>query len=124
MIFFGERRNEMASGNWIPVVDVSETETELKIRAELPGMGHEDIELNLQDNVLTLKGEKKQEVKEEKESFQRIERSYGAFSRSFTLPANVKNEGVQATFKNGVLVITLPKVEEAKPKKIEIAAGA
>jgi len=122
--FFGERRNEMSEGNWIPVVDMSETDTELTIRAELPGMGHEDIELNLQENVLTLKGEKKQETKEEKESFHRLERSYGSFSRSFTLPANVKGDGVQATFKNGVLVITLPKVEEAKPKKIEITAGA
>jgi len=122
--FFGDRRNEMAEGNWLPVVDMSETEADITIRAELPGMGHEDIELNLQDNVLTLKGEKKQEVKEEKENFHRVERSYGSFSRSFTLPANVQGEGVQATFKNGVLVITLPKVEEAKPKKIEIAAGA
>jgi HSP20 family protein len=85
-------------------------------------MSQENIELNLQDNVLTLKGEKQQEQKEEKENFHRVERSYGSFSRSFTLPANVNADAVQATFKSGVLEISLPKVEEPKPKKIEIAA--
>jgi len=122
--FFGERQTEMSECAWTPMVDVSETETELRIRAELPGLNHEDIEINLQDNVLTLKGEKKQEQKEETENFHRIERCYGNFSRSFTLPANVKADAVQATFKNGILLITLPKTEEARPKKIEISAGA
>ncbi len=122
--FFGERRQEMAEGAWLPVVDVSETGTEIVVKAELPGMSKDDIELDLQDNVLTLKGEKKQEKKEEKESFHRVERSYGSFSRSFTLPVGVDSEKVQATFKDGVLVITLPKVEEAKQKKIEISTGS
>ena len=120
--FFGERRSGLAEGSWAPAVDVSETEAELVIRAELPGLSQKNIELNLQDNVLTLKGEKQQEQKEEKENFHRVERSYGSFSRSFTLPVNVNAEAVQATFKNGVLEITMPKAEEAKPQKIEIAA--
>jgi HSP20 family protein len=122
--FFGERRTEAVEGAWLPAVDVSETDTELVIRAELPGLTHDNIELNLQDNVLSLKGEKKQEQKEEKENFHRVERSYGSFSRSFTLPADVKASEIQATFKDGVLVITLPKAEEAKPKKIQITVGS
>jgi len=122
--FFGERRNDLAEGNWVPVVDMSETETELKIRAELPGMSQNDIELHLQENVLTVKGEKKPETKEGSENFHRVERSYGSFTRSFTLPANVKSDAVQASFKNGVLTITLPKVEEVKPQKIAITTSA
>jgi HSP20 family protein len=122
--FFGERRQELAEGTWLPAVDVSETGEEIVVRAELPGLGKDDIELNIQDNVLTLKGEKKQEKKEENENYHRVERSYGSFSRSFTLPAGVDPESVQATFKDGVLVIALPKVEEAKQKKIEIGTEA
>jgi HSP20 family protein len=121
--FFGDRRTEVAEGQWLPSVDVSETETAMVVRAELPGMTHEDIQLNLQDNVLTLKGEKKEEKKEAKENYHRVERSYGSFSRSFTLPVGVKPEEVKATFKDGVLEISMPKTEEAKPKKIAITAG-
>lgn len=122
--FFGESHQELVEGTWLPAVDVSETGAEIVVKAELPGMSKDDIELNLQDNVLTVKGEKKQEKKEEKENYHRVERSYGSFSRSFTLPADVDQENVQANFKDGVLMITLPKVEEAKQKKIKIAAGS
>jgi HSP20 family protein len=122
--FFGERRSEMMEGNWLPTVDVSETDGEVVVRAELPGMTQNDVELNLQDNVLTLKGEKKQEKKSEKENYHRIERSYGSFSRSFTLPTGVRQEDVKATFKDGVLEITMPKSEEAKPRKISITSGS
>ena len=122
--FFGERRTSMAEGQWAPAVDVSETESEMVVRVELPGMTHDDIEVNLQDNVLTLKGEKKQEKKEEKENFHRLERSYGSFTRSFSLPAGVKQEDIKATFKDGVLEVSLPKTEEVKPKKIAITAGS
>jgi len=122
--FFGEQRRGLAEGAWLPSVDVSETDSELMVRAELPGMSHEDIEINVQDNILTLKGEKKQEKKEEKENFHRLERSYGSFSRSFSLPAGVKPDDIKATFKDGVLQVTMPKVEEAKPKKIAITAGS
>ena len=122
--FFGEHRRGLAEGAWLPAVDVSESEHEFVVRAELPGMSHEDIDINVQENVLTLKGEKKQEKKEEKENFHRLERTYGGFSRSFTLPAGVKPEDIKATFKDGVLEVTMPKTEEAKPKKIAITAGS
>jgi len=79
--FFGEGRSELTESKWQPAVDVSETETEMVVRAELPGMTQSDIELDLQDNILTIKGEKQQEKKEDKENFHRIERSYGAFTR-------------------------------------------
>lgn len=122
--FFGEQRRGLSEGAWLPAVDVSETDSEMVVRAELPGMTQDDIEVNLQDNVLTLKGEKKQEKKEEKENYHRVERSYGSFSRSFTLPAGVNQDEVKATFKDGVLEIAMPKTEEAKPKKIAITAGS
>lgn len=122
--FFGENRRGLADGVWLPAVDVSENNDEFVVRAELPGMSHEDIEINIQENILTLKGEKKQEHKEEQENFHRLERSYGAFTRSFTLPANVKADDIKANFKNGVLEVAIPKAEEAKPKKIAISAGA
>jgi HSP20 family protein len=122
--FFGERQGEMAESNWMPTVDVSENDAEMIVRAELPGMKQEDIDVNLQDNILTLSGEKKQDEKVEKENYHRIERSYGSFTRSFTLPENVKADDVKASFKDGVLSITLPKTEAAKPKKISITAGS
>jgi len=118
--FFGEQRTEFGESAWLPVVDVSENEAELSVRAELPGMTQEDIELNLQDNVLTITGEKKKDIQQDKENFHRIERSFGSFRRSFTLPCSVKSEEISASFKDGVLKITLPKKEEAKPQKIEV----
>ncbi len=123
--FFGKRRAEMAEGAWLPAVDVSESDSEMVVQAELPGMTQDDIELNLQDNVLTLQGKKKKkESKEEKENHHRVECSYGSFNRSFSLPCNVKTDDVKATFKDGVLEIILPKTEEAKPQKIDIKAGS
>jgi len=121
--FFGERESGLNEGAWLPAVDVSETETAIVVRAELPGLSQNDIELSLKNNVLTLKGEKKQETKKEDESFHRTECCFGSFTRSFSLPATVKQDNIQAKFKDGVLEITLPKVEEAKPQKIAIAAG-
>ncbi len=122
--FFGDHRTQTAEGQWLPSVDVSETDVELVVRAELPGMTHEDIEVDLQDNVLTLKGEKKRENTEEQESYHCLERTYGSFSRSFSLPAGVKAGEISATFKDGVLDVCLPKAEELKAKKISISAGA
>lgn len=122
--FFGERHTEIAEGNWMPSVDVSENETAFVVRAELPGMSQDDIELNLQDNVLTLKGEKKQEKQDDKGNYHRSECCYGGFSRSFSLPASVQSEGISAIFKEGVLEITLLKVEETRPKKIAIGSAS
>jgi len=122
--FFGEQRRGLAEGAWLPAVDVSETNGEFVVRAELPGMNHADIDISVQDNILTLKGEKKQEKTAEGENFHRLERSYGSFSRSFTLPAGVKPDDIKASFKDGVLEVAMPKAEEAKAKKIAITAGA
>jgi len=122
--FFGEHRRSPSGNAWLPAVDVSETDNEFVVRAELPGMSHEDIDINVQDNILTLKGEKQQEKNEEGENFHRLERSYGSFSRSFTLPTGVNPEDIKANFKDGILEVSMPKAEEAKPKKIAITAGS
>jgi HSP20 family protein len=111
----GERR-----GTWSPSVDIAETEQEIVVSADLPGLNKEDIRVNVQNNALTFSGERKQETKSEGSNYHRLERSYGFFSRSFTLPATVKADGIQAAYKDGVLRLTLPKVEEAKPRQIAV----
>ena len=103
-----------------PAFDVSETEKELIVKAEVPGMDKKDIGINLSDGLLTIKGEKKQEKEEENESFHCVERRYGKFSRTLRLSSEVETDRVDATYKDGVLKITLPKREAAKPRKIEI----
>jgi HSP20 family protein len=118
--FFGERRSDLLEGNWLPALDVSETEKEIIVRVELPGMTQQDIDLSLHENMLLLKGEKKPAPTKSQENYHRAERSYGSFNRSLTLPANVDPNQVQATFKDGVLQITLSKVAEVKPQKISI----
>ncbi|HLG94364.1 MAG TPA: Hsp20/alpha crystallin family protein [candidate division Zixibacteria bacterium] len=105
---------------WYPSVDIAETKDEIKVIAEVPGMTKEDISISLQDNVLTLRGEKKEEKEEKGKTFYRTERSWGSFVRSFTLPAAVLAGKVKAVYKNGVLEITLPKAEELKSKEIPI----
>lgn len=108
---------------WAPMVDVSETKDEVIVKAEVPGMTKEEISVTLQDNVLTLRGEKKQEKEEKDKTFHRVERSYGSFVRSFTLPTLVQEDKVKASYKDGVLHITLPKAEEVKPKEISISVN-
>lgn len=105
---------------WHPAVDIAETENELIVSADLPGVNKEDIKVNVQNNVLTFSGERKQESKPEENNVHRLERSYGFFSRSFTLPATVKADAIKAVYKDGVLRLTLPKVEEAKPRQIVV----
>jgi len=105
---------------WYPAVDISETENELVVSADLPGLNREDIKVNVQNNVLTFSGERKQEMKSEEGNYHRLERSYGFFSRSFTLPATVKADEIKAVYKDGVLRLTLPKVEEARPRQIAV----
>jgi HSP20 family protein len=107
-------------GAWTPSVDISETENELVVSADLPGLNKEDIKVNVQNNVLTFSGERKQETKSEGSNVHRLERSYGFFSRSFTLPATVKADAIKAVYKDGVLRLTLPKVEEARPRQIAV----
>jgi len=113
-------RKDISEGIWSPCVDISETKDDLVITAEIPGMKKDDIKISLNDNILTLKGEKRQEKVVDEENYHRIERSYGALHRSFTLPTTVQQDRVKASYKDGVLQITLPKAEEAKPKEIAI----
>ena len=110
----------VAMRTWAPPVDIRETEDALVLTVELPGMSKEEVEITLENNVLTLAGERKFEKEVKGETWHRVERSYGSFSRSFTLPATVRIERVEASFTDGVLAIKLPKVEESKPRKIAI----
>ncbi|HVB37121.1 MAG TPA: Hsp20/alpha crystallin family protein [Vicinamibacterales bacterium] len=115
----------LTRGSWVPAVDIFETPgQELVLKAELPEVKREAIQLTIDNGTLTLAGERKltHEVKEE--SFQRLERSYGAFSRSFRLPATVDTQKVSADYKDGVLTVRLPRREEAKPKQIEVQTAA
>ncbi len=104
----------------IPSVDVKETDKAIEIEAELPGVEEKDVQVTLEDKVLTIKGEKKAEKEETKKDYYSCERSYGSFLRSFELPANVDAGKVDATFSKGVLKVTVPKVVAAQPKKIEV----
>ena len=113
--------NSVAS--WSPRADVIENGESYVIKAELPGVGKNDVKITLRENVLTIKGEKKEEKEEKDHNYHRIERPYGSFERSFSLPSNVKHDKIDAAFKDGVLIVTLPKAEEAKPKEIEVKAA-
>jgi len=110
-------------GEWAPALDVSETRDAVMVKAEVPGMESTDIHLSLQDQVLTLKGEKKLEQEEKEEHYYRAERTYGAFARAIRLPAPVDGSKVAATFKNGLLTVTLPKAAAAKSNTIPIKAA-
>ncbi|MBN1574306.1 MAG: Hsp20/alpha crystallin family protein [Deltaproteobacteria bacterium] len=110
----------LTTGVWSPVVDIYETDTSVILKAELPGMTKDDIIIEINENNLILKGERKFQKDIKEENYHRIERSYGTFSRSFTLPDTVDKDKVSASFKEGILEITIPKIEGAKPKQIEI----
>jgi HSP20 family protein len=112
-----------ARGVWAPNVDIFENKDEIVLEAELPGMNREDFELTVENNVLTLRGERRFERKNEGENFHRVERSYGTFTRSFTLPQTVSPEGVTAEYQNGLLRVVLKKREEVKARRIEITGG-
>ena len=109
-----------ATTTWSPAVDIFETENEIMVQAELPGVDRKDLTLNLENNVLTLKGERRFEKETKQENYDRIERSYGAFSRAFSIPAIVDEEKIRADYKEGILKIALPKKEQVKPKQIKI----
>jgi HSP20 family protein len=109
------------AGTLYPTVDIAESENGFRISADLPGLSKEDIKVSVEDGVLSISGEKKQEVeKKEKDRYYHFERSYGRFCRSFTLPANVDSANIDARYNNGVLEVHLRKTEEAKPKAIEV----
>lgn len=106
--------------DWTPTVDISETDGEYQIKAEIPDVKKEDVKVTLEDGVLTIQGERKQEKEEKGKKYHRVERSYGSFVRSFSLPDLIDEEKVKAEFKDGVLNLHLPKSEKAKPKAIEV----
>jgi HSP20 family protein len=119
--FFGERRFFAPSERrWHPSLDVAETKDNVMVTAEIPGMDAKDIDISVLGDVLTIKGEKKQEKEEKEENYHLVERMYGAFTRSITLPGAVDTEKIEATYKKGVLRITLPKKEEAKAKEVKV----
>jgi HSP20 family protein len=113
----------IASPNFLPPVDISEDTHNIILKAEIPGIKAEDLNISLENNVLSISGERKFKGEESKENFHRIERRYGKFSRSFTLPSGVDAPNVNAIFEDGVLTITLPKREEFKPKQIRIGVN-
>lgn len=117
----GFGQEDMASGGWAPSVDIYESENEIVLEAELPGMKREDFEVSIENNVITLKGERSFEKKDERDNYHRVERAYGSFTRSFSLPRSVSADGTAADFKDGILRVSLPKKEEAKARKIEVA---
>jgi len=124
--FYGGRGQDdvMRRGTWIPPVDIYEGGNhEMVIKAELPDIRRDDIDIRVEDNTLTITGEKKVDETVKQDQFHRIERVYGSFTRSFSLPATIDTEKVKADYKNGVLTITLPMREEAKPKQIQVQIG-
>ena len=119
------REDDLTSrGTWTPAVDIYEVDGGLVLKAELPGMQREDIDVNIENNTLTIRGERKLDSAIKQESFHRVERSYGSFVRSFSLPTTVDAAKVAAEYKNGVLAITLPIREEAKPRTINVNVAA
>ncbi|HVN49258.1 MAG TPA: Hsp20/alpha crystallin family protein [Bacteroidota bacterium] len=118
--FRGTEEDDAAFAAWSPAVDITEHEDAYVVKAELPGVNKDDVKITLESNILTIHGEKKQEKETKKENYHRVERSYGSFQRSFTLPTTVKSDKIEAQYKDGVLTVALPKAEEAKPKQIEV----
>jgi len=115
-----ERGRELLEGEWAPSTDVAETEEDVVVTAELPGVKQEDVDIIITNDILTLKGEKKEEKEVRKENYHRVERCYGSFRRSVSLPTGVQGDKARASYKDGVLQVTIPKAEGAKPKQIKI----
>ena len=112
-----------AARRWIPAMDLVETEDNFVLKADLPGLAEEDVHIDVEDNVLTVSGERKAEHEDKREGYVRVERSYGSFRRSLTLPEGVEPEAVSASFDRGVLEVRIPKPEERKPRRISIGGS-
>lgn len=112
--------SETGMSRWTPTTDMMETDNEYLVEVELPGLTKNDIQINCQDNVLSIEGERRQENREENPGYLRTERSYGAFKRSIILPTSILEDKVKATFKNGILKVTVPKAEKSKRKAVPI----
>jgi HSP20 family protein len=108
---------------WAPAVDIYETQNELVVKADLPDVNPQDLDIRVENNILTIRGERKFESKVNEDNYLRIERAYGSFSRSFSLANSVKSDAIKADYQNGVLTLSLPKREEAKPKQIKVTVG-
>jgi HSP20 family protein len=115
--------NGGALRRWLPAMDLVETEDHFVLKADLPGLSESDVNVEVEDNVLTLSGERKAEHEDKREGYVRVERSFGSFRRSLTLPEGIDPEAVQASFDNGVLEVRIPKPEERKPRKVAIQVG-
>jgi HSP20 family protein len=116
----GERQEALSVAEWAPLVDITEDPKEYLIKAEIPGVKKEEIKIGVQNDVLVISGERKYEKEEKDKKYHRIERAYGSFSRSFTIPEDADPEKVSAEFKEGVLQVRLPKSDRAKPKSIAV----
>jgi HSP20 family protein len=116
-------RTDDCCGTWAPQVDIFEKGDDLVICAELPGLEQDDVDISIENNILMLRGERKRKTEFEEKDAYRLERTFGAFTRSFSLPKTVDSARISASYKNGVLELTLPKAEQAKPRKIEIQAA-
>ena len=117
---FPGRSDNSALTTWAPAVDIYETENELVVKADLPDINEKELDVRIENNTLTIRGERKFEKKVEEENYLRVERTYGSFSRSFSLPNTVNSEAIKAEYKNGVLTVELPKRAESKPKQIKV----
>jgi HSP20 family protein len=115
--------NGSAARRWIPAMDLVETDDHFVLKADLPGLKEEDVNIEVEENVLTVSGERKAEHEDKREGYVRVERSYGSFRRSLTLPEGVDAEAVTANFDNGVLEVRIPKPEERKPRRVAIQVG-
>jgi HSP20 family protein len=118
--FRGGILDDGSTSTWLPAVDIVENPEGFVVKVEVPGINKNDVKITVQNGVLTLRGERKAEEETKGESYRRVERSRGTFQRSFTLPTSVKSEKIDASYIDGILTITLPKAEEAKPKEIEV----
>ena len=116
--------DESALTTWAPAVDIYETPNELVVKADLPDVNEKDIDIRVENNLLTIRGERKFEKSVSEDNYLRVERTYGAFSRSFSLPNTVNSEAIAAEYKNGVLTVNLPKREESKPRQVKVTVGA
>ena len=119
-----DRSQESNLTSWAPAVDIFENEHELVVKADLPDVKAEDLDIRVENNILTIRGERKFEKKVDEKNYLRVERSYGSFARSFSLANTVNSEAIKADYKDGVLTLTIPKREEAKPKQIKVNVGA
>ena len=115
---------DSALTTWSPAVDIYETENELVVKADLPDVAEKDIDVRVESNLLTIRGERKFEKSVSEDNYLRVERSYGAFSRSFSLPNTVNAEAIHAEYKNGVLTVNMPKREESKPRQVKVSISS